>query len=146
VPTIRRTRTLRATPEELWAIVGDPHHMPRWWPRVKRVEAVADDGFTQVLTTDKGASVRADFVVVESAPPRVRRWSQELAGSPFERILTLSETEIRLEPDGDGTRVIASHAQRLRGLARLGSFLVKRASARQLDEALTGLEGLVVAS
>jgi uncharacterized protein YndB with AHSA1/START domain len=141
--TIRRTRTLAATPEELWAIVGDPHHLPRWWPRVKRVEAVGEDGFTQVLTTDKGASVRADFVVMESSAPRVRRWAQDLAGSPFERILTLSETEIRLEPDGDRTRVVVSRAQRLRGMARFGSFLVTRASARQLDDALSGLAALV---
>jgi uncharacterized protein YndB with AHSA1/START domain len=143
MPTIRRTRTLAATPEELWAIVGDPHHLPRWWPRVKRVEAVGDDGFTQVLTTDKGVSVRADFVVMESAPPQVRRWAQDLAGSPFERILVQSETEIRLEPDGDRTRVVVSRLQRLRGLARLGSFMVTRAAARQLDDALSGLAALV---
>ena len=52
VPTVRRSRTLRATPEEVWAIVGDAYHLPRWWPRVTRVEGVeggavhagADDG------------------------------------------------------------------------------------------------------
>jgi uncharacterized protein YndB with AHSA1/START domain len=142
VPTIRRMRTVWATPEEIWAIVGDPHHMPRWWPRVKRVEAVDDDGFTQVLTTNKGASVRADFRVIESAPPSVRRWAQELVGSPFERILAVSETEVRLEPDGERTRVVLSRDQRLRGIARLGAFMVNRASGRQLDEALSGLDAL----
>ncbi|MGH2840253.1 MAG: SRPBCC family protein [Solirubrobacteraceae bacterium] len=143
MPTIRRMRTLAATPEEIWAIVADPHHMPRWWPRVKRVESVDEDGFTQVLTTNKGESVRADFRVLESAPPTVRRWAQELSGTPFERILTLSETEIRLERSGERTRVVVSRAQRLRGLARFGSFMVSRASARQLDDALSGLEALV---
>lgn len=143
MPTIRRSRTVWATTEEVWAIVGDPHHMPRWWPRVKRVEAVDDGAFTQVLTTNKGASVRADFLVIASEEPSRRRWAQELAGSPFERILAVSETEIRLEPDGERTRVVVSRDQRLRGIARFGAIMVNRASARQLDEALSGLEALV---
>ncbi len=143
MPVIRRSRTLAATPEEVWAIVGDPHHLARWWPRVKRVEGVAEDGFTQVLTTNKGAAVRADFRTVDWAPPAVHGWAQELAGSPWERILAVSETEVRLEPDGERTRVVVSRDQRLRGIARFGAFLVNRASARQLDEALSGLAALL---
>lgn len=144
MPTVRRARTLGATPEELWAIVGDAHHMPRWWPRVTRVESVDGDAFTQVLTTAKGVPVRADFAVVESAAPRVRRWSQQLANTPFERMLAVSEVEVRLEAAGDaGTRVALSLVQRLRGVALLGSFIVGKAGRRQLDEALDGLEALV---
>lgn len=141
--TIRCSRTLPASPEEVWAIVGDPYHMPRWWPRVLRVEGVEEDGFTQVLATDKGRSVRADFRVLESAPPTLRRWTQELAGTPFERILAVSETEVRLEPASGGTRVTMVRTQSLRGMARLGAFMVSRASAGQLDEALTGLQALL---
>jgi uncharacterized protein YndB with AHSA1/START domain len=144
VPTVRRSRTLRATPEEVWAIVGDAYHLPRWWPRVTRVEGVDDDAFTQVLTTAKGVPVRADFQVVESAAPRVRRWAQQLVNTPFERVLARSEVEVRLERDGDAaTRVAMSLVQRLRGIALLGSFLVRRAGRRQLDAALDGLEALV---
>jgi uncharacterized protein YndB with AHSA1/START domain len=144
VPTVRRSRTLRATPEEVWAIVGDAYHLPRWWPRVTRVEGVDDGAFTQVLTTAKGVPVRADFHVVESAAPRVRRWAQQLVNTPFERVLAASEVEVRLERDGDAaTRVAMSLVQRLRGMARLGSFLVRRAGRRQLDAALDGLEALV---
>ena len=144
MPTVRRSRTLRATPEEVWAIVGDAYHLPRWWPRVTRVEGVDDDAFTQVLTTAKGVPVRADFQVVESAAPRVRRWAQQLVNTPFERVLARSEVEVRLEREGDAaTRVAMSLVQRLRGIALLGSFLVRRAGRRQLDAALDGLEALV---
>ncbi len=144
MPTVRRSRTLRATPQDVWAIVGDAYHLPRWWPRVTRVEDVAADAFTQVLTTTKGVPVRADFHVVESAAPSVRRWSQQLVNTPFERVLALSEVEVRLVADGDGaTRVALSLVQRLQGMALLGSFLVRRAARRQLDEALDGLEALV---
>jgi len=133
-----------ATPEEIWAIVGDAYHLPRWWPRVTRVEGVDGDAFTQVLTTAKGVPVRADFRVVESAAPRVRRWAQQLVNTPFERVLEASEVEVRLEPAGEtGTRVAVSLAQRLHGMALLGSFMVRRAARRQLDDALNGLERLV---
>jgi uncharacterized protein YndB with AHSA1/START domain len=72
VATVRRTRTFRASPQELWAIVGDAYHLPRWWPRVTRVESVDDDGFTEVLQTERGTPVRADFRVVSSRAPSVR--------------------------------------------------------------------------
>ena len=141
--TIRRERTVRASQQELWAIVGDAHHLPRWWPRVARVETVDDDGFTQVLHTAKGKPVRADFRVVRSEEPTERSWAQEVAGTPFERILARSETAIRLEPEGDATRVAISLVQRPRGLALLGAFMVRSAGGRQLEEALDGLEALV---
>jgi len=143
VPRIRRSRTIRASPEQVWRTVCDPHHLPRWWPRVQRVEAVEPDRFTEVLTTDKGRSVRADFRVLESRAPDVRRWSQEVEGSPFERLLRSAETEVRLAPDGDGgTRVTLTIRQRLRGVGALGGFLVRGATRRQADEALDALARL----
>ena len=142
--TVRRSRTLRATPEEIWAVVGDPHHLPRWWPRVTRVEAVEEDAFTQVLTTAKGATVRADFHVLQSDPPRAHSWAQQLVNTPFERVLARSQVEVRLEPEGEAaTRVALVVVQRVRGLAVLGAFMVRSAGRRQLDDALDGLEALV---
>lgn len=144
MPTVRRARTLRATPQDVWAIVGDAHHLPRWWPRVTRVEAVEADAFTMVLSTAKGGSVRADWEVVVSDPPRLRSWSQQLVNTPFERVLAQCEVELRLEPHGEAaTRVALSLVQRLHGIALLGSFMVRRAGRRQLDAALDGLEALL---
>jgi uncharacterized protein YndB with AHSA1/START domain len=51
VATARRNRTIAATPESLWEVVADPHHFPRWWPGVTRMEGVSDDAWTQVFTT-----------------------------------------------------------------------------------------------
>jgi uncharacterized protein YndB with AHSA1/START domain len=140
---VRRSRVVAAPPDELWATVGDPYHLPRWWPRVERVELVQGDGFTQLLRTDKGRAIRADFRVVTSRRPELRRWRQEVDGTPFEGILAWSETEIRLEPAGDGsTRVTLQQEQKLRGMARLGGVMVRRAARRALDGALEGLESL----
>jgi uncharacterized protein YndB with AHSA1/START domain len=143
VPTTRRTRTIDASPEELWSVVADPHHLPRWWPRVTRVEGVEEEGFTVVLATDRGRMVRADQRVVESVAPRVRTWTQELEGTPFARLLREARTTIELTPDEPGTRVSLELRQAMRGISRLGGFLVSRAARRQLDAALHDLERIV---
>ena len=134
MPTARRSRTLAAPPERVWGIVGDPHHLPRWWPRVTRVEAVTDEHFTEVLATEDGRSLRADFRVVDSRAPE--------QGTPFEKVFAASTTEIKLLPDGDGTRVTLVVRQQLRGSARMGGFMVRRATGRVLDDALQALEAL----
>ena len=140
MPTTRRTRRLTAAPDEVWRVVGDPYHLPRWWPRVERVERVEGDRFTELLRAKSGRAVRADFRVVEKRRGRLLRFEQELAGSPFERVLATAETEIAVESAGEGTEVAITLRQRLRGLSRLGGFMVRRATRRILDEALDGLE------
>jgi uncharacterized protein YndB with AHSA1/START domain len=142
MPVARRSRTLAAPPERVWDVVADPHHLPRWWPRVTRVEAVTDEHFTEVLATEDGRSLRADFRVVGSRAPERRAWEQEVQGTPFETVLAASTTEIKLLPDGDGTRVTLVARQQLRGSARMGGFMVRRATGRVLDDALDALEAL----
>src|ERR671914_769981 len=45
-----------------------------------------------------------------------------------------------LETGDGGTEVTVESEQRLRGLSRLGGFMMRRAIGRTLSEALTGLE------
>jgi uncharacterized protein YndB with AHSA1/START domain len=135
----RRTRTLPVSPEQLWDVIADPHHMPRWWPGVERMEGVEPDRFTQVFKTKRGRPVRADFRVVTSEPPTTRAWEQEVDGTPFERVLSASVIEVRLDPVSAGTEVTISQRQKLRGYSRTGGFLVRRATASRLDAALDGL-------
>jgi uncharacterized protein YndB with AHSA1/START domain len=142
MPTARRSRTVAAPPERVWEVVGDPHHLPRWWPKVTRVEAVTAEHFTEVLSTQDGRSLRADFRVIDSRAPERRAWEQELEGTPFERVFAAASTEVKLLPDGEGTRVTVVVRQQVRGSARLGGFMVRRATGRVLDEALDALEAL----
>jgi carbon monoxide dehydrogenase subunit G len=144
----RRTRTIKAPAERVWEVLQDPHHMPRWWPGVTRMESVEEERFTQVFKTKKGRPVRMDFQVVASEPPGAgysgsRVWSQEVEGSPFERVLTESVIEVVLEPEGDQTKVTIAQRQKLRGYSKTGGFLLKRATRSKLDEALDGLERVV---
>jgi uncharacterized protein YndB with AHSA1/START domain len=100
MPTVKRTRTIAASPGELWDVLGDPHHLPRWWPRVQRVEAVGEEDFTQVLISEKGKMVRADFKLVDVVAERRVVWAQQVEGTPFERVLKSAETEITLTGSG----------------------------------------------
>ena len=144
MPTIRRSRVVAAPPERVWRVVGDPHHMPRWWPRVRRVEAVGEGRFTQVLRTEKGKDVRADFRILEEDAPRLLRFEQEIEGTPFEGFLRESGTAIEAAPESEGTKVTITTRHKLRGIARLGGgTMLRRATRKQLDEALGTLEALV---
>jgi uncharacterized protein YndB with AHSA1/START domain len=154
MPTARRSRTIAAPRERLWEVVSDPHHLPRWWPRVTRVEDVEGGAFTEVMTTSRGKVVRADFDLVPGdAEERSLMWSQRLEGTPFARLLSSSETEVRLLPapeagssagvaeGGEATVVTIEMRQSLTGFfPRFGGFMVRRAAAATIDEALDGLE------
>jgi uncharacterized protein YndB with AHSA1/START domain len=159
VPTARRSRTIAASAEELWALVSDPHHLPRWWPRVTRVEDVGGGAFTEVMTTAKGKVVRADFDLVRADEQlRSLTWSQRVQGTPFGRLLKSAETEVRLAPGKAGTpspstatgppqeiraetEVTIELRQALTGFfPRFGGFMVRRAALDTIDEALDGLE------
>ena len=140
MPRVRRSRTIAADPEAVWAVVSDPRALTAWWPGVERVEEASADAWTQVVRSAKGKALRADFTRTEADPPRTLVWRQEVDESPFERFLAKAETRISLEAAGEGeTRVELRALRRLRGLARLGGPMVRRASRRQLDEALSGL-------
>jgi uncharacterized protein YndB with AHSA1/START domain len=152
MPTAQRTRTFAASPGQLWDVVGDPHHLPRWWPRVQRVEAVGEEDFTQVLMSEKGKMVRADFKLLDVVAERRVVWAQQIEGTPFARVLKSAETEIAIaeasaserEGEGDATVVTIELRQSLQGvLARLGGRLVRRAAHSTIEEALDGLERIV---
>lgn len=131
--------------DAVWAIVADPHHQPRWWPGVERIEGVRPDRFTQVLRTRRGRPVRVDYLVTGMRTSELLVWHQELAGSPFARVLSESEIRIALHA-GDGeedvTRVTITQAQRLRGSNRTGGWMLARATRKRLDEALAGLAAI----
>jgi hypothetical protein len=114
------------------------------------MEGIEDDRFTQVFMTKKGRAVRADHYLLDAQAPGDEgdgsgyiRWSQELEGTPFERVLSASVTEIHLKPDPQGTLVSIIQSQKLRGYSRTGGFLLRRATRRKLDEALDGLAQVV---
>jgi uncharacterized protein YndB with AHSA1/START domain len=140
-----RRRRIAAPADALWGVIADPYHLPRWWPNTQRVESVSDDepgrrSWTQVLETKDGRGVRADYRCVESTEGERYIFEQEIEDTPFERFVKSVETDIELRPRDGDTEVTIILDRRLRGLSRLGAWMMRRATKRQLDQALRDLE------
>jgi hypothetical protein len=112
---------------------------------VARVEGVQHDGFTKVLVSAGGRSVRADFDIVRADERAgVLCWAQRIEHTPFARLLKSAETELRVEPAGTSTNLTIELRQSLNGFfANLGASRVQRAARATLEEALDGLERIV---
>ena len=143
MPTVVRSRQIAAPQEEVWELVSDPYHLPRWWPSIQRVEDVSGDQWTTVATSSRGRAVRADYTRVYSDPPNRVVWRQELAQTPFERFLRDSVTGVLLSPEGERTKVELRIVRKLRGLARFGGLQMRRAARRELDDVLDQLESVI---
>jgi len=137
---VRRELTLSAAPADVWRVVSDPDRLPQWWPGVSRVEEASPEAWTKVLTSSQGKTVRADYTRLEADEARRLLWRHEVEGSPFERILARSTTEIVLEPENGRTRVAIAVSQQPRGWARLSPFQLRAAATRQVEGALDGLQ------
>lgn len=148
MPTVSRSRVVAVPIDGVWSLISDPHSLPRWWPRVTRVEDVRGEGkrirWTTVLGTERGSGVRADYRCTALDRQSRFSWEQDVAGTPFERILRTSAIDIQLAEAGPGTSVRVTSAERLRGLSRLGSGMMRTATRRRLDDALEGIERALV--
>ncbi len=109
-----------------------------------RVEGVEGSGvgaqWTNVLGTAEGRGVRADYRCTDFAEGERYGWEQQVEGTPFERHLRGSSTQVLLRAGGEGTEIELRSSQSLRGLSRLGSPMMRRGQATTLDEALDGIE------
>ncbi len=146
MPRVSRRRVIDAPVGEVWTLVSDPYHLPRWWPRATRVENVhrvpggTRSHWTLVLSAKSGRPVRADYKCTGASNRERYAWEQDVADTPFERILKGSRVEIRLQGEDGSTEVTLESKQALRGLSRLGAPMMRRANGRMLADALDGLE------
>jgi len=145
---VSRSRVFEVEPRRIWDLVSDPYSLPRWWPRVLRVEDVRGSGkrarWTTVLETERGTGVRADYRCVGATEGERYTWEQEVSGTPFDRILRRSSMEVGVGTDATGTRVTLTSDESLRGLSRLGATMMRGASRRRLEEALDGIDRALV--
>lgn len=146
MPRVTRKRTIHAEVGDVWDLVSDPYSLPRWWPRVGRVENVERKSggrrsqWTMVLQTAEGRGVRADYRCLSSAERERYVWEQELEGTPFARHLRSSRIEIEMRQGDAATLVNLASVQTLKGMSRMGSPMMRRAQGAILDEALDGIE------
>jgi uncharacterized protein YndB with AHSA1/START domain len=139
---VRRETSVEEPVDAVWRVVSDPGRLADWWPGVSRVEEASADAWTTVLTSPKGRSVRADYTRVEASEPSRLVWRQEVAETPFERILAEATTSVELSAAAGGTRVAIALEQKPRGWARFAPLQFRAAGRRQVEGALEGLERL----
>jgi hypothetical protein len=96
--------------------------------------------WTTAFGTERGSAVRADYRCTTLEEPRKYAWEQQIADSPFERVLKAAAVSIELAPGDGGTVVTVTANETLRGLSRLGSPMMRGAAGGRLDEALDGIE------
>ena len=130
-------------PERVWDLVSDPHNLPRWWPQVMRVEDVHDPGgkrarWTAVLETERGTGIRADYRCTAATAAERYEWEQEIAGTPFERILKSSTTRAEDRPADDGAKVTIAATESSAGLSRLGWTMMRARRAAASTTRSTG--------
>jgi uncharacterized protein YndB with AHSA1/START domain len=138
-----RDSTVAARTEAVWALVADPRLLVRWWPRTERVEGFRENAWTTVMRSDRGRVVRADWRLDVNDPPHRRAWTQVVAGTPFEKVISERRVEVRLDPVAGGTRVTLELRQRSRKLGRLGDLVLRGPAGRELDAALARLAGAI---
>ena len=145
MPVVTEHSGFDAPLERVWDVVSDPYSLPRWWPGAQRVEEVSDAGWTMVLVSERGKPIRADYTLADERAMERLEWQQELEETPFERMLSLSRLVLELQHDdaSGSTAVRLRSTERLRGLARLGAPMVRRATRKRLRQALEQLGELV---
>lgn len=150
MPRVSRSRVIAADRERVWALVSDPHSLPRWWPKTVRVEDVRGPGgarahWTSVLETERGKGVRADYRCTAATARERYAWEQQIVGTPFARVLRAAKLEIGLRPEGAGTEVTLTSDEALRGISKLGAAMMRGAARERLDQALAAIERVLVA-
>jgi uncharacterized protein YndB with AHSA1/START domain len=134
----RAERELLAPPDDVWAFLAEPHHLPDWWPGLAAVEPDrrgASAGARWRVRADApgwlSRSDHADTLVVHAAEPG-RRFAFELVGRRLRAELTLepaagSRTTARLAVEqpwpGSPARLAREAVSRLHDLCQTAAGL-----------------------
>ena len=95
---------LPAAPDRVWHALLDDHERSRWWPQLRRVEAVPGGRFEE-RWNDGAREVLTSGVVAAVEPGRrlQLRWADE--DWPSETLV-----ELELRPEGSGASLRVTHA------------------------------------
>jgi uncharacterized protein YndB with AHSA1/START domain len=144
---VRAAVELRASPEEVWDVVMDPHRLGEWVTTHAGLEgdvpARLEHGttFRQRLKVG-GAPFTVTWRVVECERPRFVRWQGEGPGG------SEASVEYRLRGAGDATEFTYANEFQLPGgaLGRLaGRAVGERVARRESEKTLKNLKGLFAA-
>jgi carbon monoxide dehydrogenase subunit G len=132
--TVEGSIHIERSPGFVFALVRDLERAPEWQGSLESVDVHAGTEVRRFA----GRRQDARFFIVEDDPPR--RFAIRSEGGP-----AAARASFRLEPDGDGTRVVFVMEVTLRGAARFASRVVKPAAEREAKRSLERLKELAEA-
>lgn len=140
--TVKRDVFINASPDDVAAIINDPHRLPEWYAGVESVEP--DDVFPevggQVELVYKAAGTT--FTITQTALEHI---SGELGVIRMEGMIA-GTNRWDLAPEGSGTRVTSTFDYEMPGGA-LGKIadklIVERMNTKNLEDSLKNLKALV---
>jgi len=138
---IRESVKLSAPPEEVWALVMDPHRLGDWVTTHDSVAEVPEEGLSQGASFRQklklaGTKFEVRWTVTECERPRAARWEGEGPRGSKARV------RYELSPENGGTRFDYENQFELPGgvFGRVASGLLSAAPGRR--EARRTLENL----
>ena len=135
VEVVRSTR-IAAPPERVWSILAEHEAMPEWLPVrevVRRRPGGPDPNGLGAVRVVRGGGLAVEERITGFEPPR-RLEYRVTAGAPVRG----HRGEVRLEPDGDGTRV--EWRVEFSPLVPGTGWLLRRAVERLVGRGLEGLD------
>jgi uncharacterized protein YndB with AHSA1/START domain len=97
MPRLQNSIAIEASPEEVWAVLGDLEATPQWIPGVVSAQV---DGDTRLCLTADGNEIRERIVGYSD---EARTWSYEQSHVPLP--ITGSRGTLRVEPNERGAHV-----------------------------------------
>jgi hypothetical protein len=95
--SVRRQARIARTPDDVWAVVGDPARVHEWFPGI--VDCTVD-GSTRVIITGSGIPMPEELVTID---PLLRRFQYRITAPMFrEHLSTIDVYDL-----GDGTSLVA---------------------------------------
>ena len=125
---MRRQVRIACPPEEVWAVIGDPANIPKWWPGI--VDATVD-GDSRVITTGAGIPMPEQILTND---PLQRRFQYRITAPMFrEHLSTLDVLDL-----DDGTSLVVYSADADPSTLAL---VIAGAAGNALENLRTMLEG-----
>jgi mxaD protein len=97
MPRLHNSILIKATPDEVWSVVGDLQATPQWIPGITSADV---DGELRVCQTADGNEIR-ERIFDYSAESRTWSYEQSHVPLPIEE----SHGTVRVVPNGSGARV-----------------------------------------
>jgi uncharacterized protein YndB with AHSA1/START domain len=100
LPTVRASRELLASPEDVWRYLSEPYHLSDWWPRVATVEpdrrGFAAGARWRVRSSEQQSGRAVTSAELSVSGPLLFGFSRSLPKDALDRLHDLCQTGVEI--------------------------------------------------